>query len=48
MSKNPDEIKYWRDKYLEYLEANGWTENEFDEAMLAKINADWIDKKQIN
>ena len=40
-AKTIEEMKGRHDEYAAYLEAVGWTDQEFDMMMLERINKDW-------
>lgn len=44
----PKAIHYWHEQYLMFLEANGWTEKEFDDTLLKSINSNWTEKHTEN
>ena len=44
-SKDSSEIVKYYDDYLDFLQATGWTEEEFDKEISVRVDLNWDDPK---
>ena len=45
-AKNEEEKDKYRELFLAYLDGAGWSEKEFDKALLGRVSSSWEEKKQ--
>lgn len=47
-ARTPKRSQYYWSEYISYLEACGWTQQEFDEESIRRIDLAWDNSKQRN